>query len=98
LLEDRCRTIADGIRPGAYGRAEAFTVHKRLRELGPVTPPQEFVFLDRAAIGLGGVFLHLEAELNWYRLFNDTIQGFEISTLAHRQTETFNRVHVPLPD
>ena len=38
--------------------------------------PREFVFMDRAAIGLGGVFLHLKAELNFYRLFNDGDRGF----------------------
>ena len=30
-------------------------------EKGPVEVPREFVFMDRAAIGLGGVFLHLGA-------------------------------------
>ena len=38
--------------------------------------PREFVFMDRAAIGLGGVFLHLRAELNFHRLFNDGDRGF----------------------
>jgi hypothetical protein len=32
-----------------------------------VRVPREFVFMDRAAIGLGGVFLHLDARLNFYR-------------------------------
>jgi hypothetical protein len=60
LLEDRVRSIADGVKPGEYGRREAFRVHQALREKGPVTVPREFVFMDRAAIGLGGVcFLHL---------------------------------------
>ena len=39
-------------------------------------PPREFVFMDRAAIGLGSVFLHLDAELNWYKIFNELIEGF----------------------
>ena len=38
--------------------------------------PREFVFMDRAAIGLGGVFLHLDARLNFYRLFNEAIEKF----------------------
>ena len=33
--------------------------------------------MDRAAIGLGSVFLHLKAEINWYRLFHDLIADFE---------------------
>ena len=59
LLDDRVRTIADGVKPAEYGRREAFRVHQALKEKGPVTVPREFVFMDRAAIGLGGVFLHL---------------------------------------
>ena len=34
--------------------------------------------MDRAAIGLGGVFLHLRAELNFYRLFNEAIENFSL--------------------
>ena len=41
-----------------------------------MTVPREFVFMDRAAIGLGAVFLHLRAELNFYRLFNEAIEHF----------------------
>ncbi len=85
LLEDRVRSIAGGVSPAEYGRRQAFTVHRALKEKGPVKVPREFVFMDRAAIGLGGVFLHLGAELNFYRLFNDEIEGFERDALAARQ-------------
>jgi predicted unusual protein kinase regulating ubiquinone biosynthesis (AarF/ABC1/UbiB family) len=97
LLDDRERTVADGTTPGEYGRREAFRVHKILREKGPVTVPREFVFMDRAAIGLGGVFLHLDARLNWYRLFNETIDGFRIDEVAARQKAAFEITGVPLP-
>ena len=83
--------------PGAYGRKEAFEVHKRLSQLGPVKPPREFVFMDRAAIGLGGVFLHLAAELNFYELFNSEIANFELKTVAKRQADAFKAARVPLP-
>jgi predicted unusual protein kinase regulating ubiquinone biosynthesis (AarF/ABC1/UbiB family) len=85
LLQDRVRSIADGVAPAEYGRREAFRVHRSLRELGPVTVPREFVFMDRAAIGLGAVFLHLRAELNFYRLFNEAIERFSIERVAERQ-------------
>lgn len=98
LLDDRERTIAEVTTPGEYGRREAFTVHKILREKGPVTVPREFVFMDRAAIGLGGVFLHLGARQNWFRLFNDTIEGFVLDDVAARQREAFTAVRVPLPE
>jgi predicted unusual protein kinase regulating ubiquinone biosynthesis (AarF/ABC1/UbiB family) len=84
LLEDKERKIQDA-ETGVYGREVAEGVHAELRRLGPVTPPKEFVFMDRAAIGLGSVFMHLKAEINWYRLFHDLITGFDIKTLDKRQ-------------
>jgi predicted unusual protein kinase regulating ubiquinone biosynthesis (AarF/ABC1/UbiB family) len=85
LLDDRVRTIADGVAPGEYGRREAFRVHQALKRKGPVKVPREFVFMDRAAIGLGAVFLHLRAELNFYHLFNEAIENFSIDRVDKRQ-------------
>jgi len=98
LLDDRERAIAEETTPGEYGRREAFTVHRILKDKGPVKVPREFVFMDRAAIGLGGVFLHLGARQNWCRLFNDTIEGFELSEVAARQQRAFTSAGVPPPD
>jgi predicted unusual protein kinase regulating ubiquinone biosynthesis (AarF/ABC1/UbiB family) len=85
LLEDRERRIAEGVSPVAFGRAEARRVAEELRRLGSVRPPKAFPFLDRAAIGLGGVFLHLDAELNFHRLFETAIEDFDRARLAERQ-------------
>ncbi len=85
LLEDRVRRIAEGVSPAEYGRKQAFQVHQALKARGPVTVPREFVFMDRAAIGLGGVFLHLDAELNFHRLFEAEIEGFSVEGVAERQ-------------
>ncbi len=85
LLDDRVRTIADGVKPSEYGRKEAFRVHQALKVKGPVTVPREFVFMDRAAIGLGAVFLHLAAEVNFYRLFQEAIGDFSVEAVAARQ-------------
>jgi predicted unusual protein kinase regulating ubiquinone biosynthesis (AarF/ABC1/UbiB family) len=85
LLDDRVRTVADGVSPAAYGRREAFQVKQALQDKGPVTIPREFVFMDRAAIGLGAAFLHLAAELNWRRLFEASLEGFSEAALARRQ-------------
>jgi len=87
LLDDRVRTIADGVAPGEYGRREAFRVHQALKQKGPVTVPREFVFMDRAAVGLGAVFLHLRAELNFYQLFNEAIERFSIDRVEKRQAD-----------
>ena len=87
ILHDRVRTVADGVNPAQYGRREAFRVHKALKEKGPVTVPREFVFMDRAAIGLGGVFIHLGAKLNFHRLFIGALEKFPAGTLEKRQRE-----------
>jgi predicted unusual protein kinase regulating ubiquinone biosynthesis (AarF/ABC1/UbiB family) len=97
LLDDRVRALAEDVAPGEYGRKEAFTVHKTLKEKGPVTVPREFVFMDRAAIGLGGVFLHLGARQNWYRLFNELIENYDVATVAARQKTAFGASGVPMP-
>jgi predicted unusual protein kinase regulating ubiquinone biosynthesis (AarF/ABC1/UbiB family) len=97
LLEDRARTIADGVKPSEYGRRQAFEVHRALKERGPVTVPREFVFMDRAAIGLGGVFLHLRAELNFHRLFEDEIDRFSLAHVGETQAAALRRAGLPVP-
>jgi predicted unusual protein kinase regulating ubiquinone biosynthesis (AarF/ABC1/UbiB family) len=92
LLDDRVRSIADGVKPSEYGRKEAFRVHQALKAKGPVTVPREFVFMDRAALGLGAVFLHLAAELNFYQLFNEAIERFSVERVAERQRKALDQV------
>jgi predicted unusual protein kinase regulating ubiquinone biosynthesis (AarF/ABC1/UbiB family) len=97
LLDDRVRTIADGVKPSEYGRKEAFRVHQALKIKGPVTVPREFVFMDRAAIGLGAVFLHLAAEVNFYRLFHEAIGDFSVDAVAARQAAVLGKVGLEPP-
>ncbi len=92
LLEERVRTIADNIPPAEYGRREAMEVRKRLKSLGPVLIPREFVFMDRAAIGLGAAFLHLRAELNFGALFAASVEGFSADALGARQSAALGKV------
>ncbi len=92
ILDDRVRTVADGIAPGAYGRKEAFAVRRLLKEKGPVTIPREFVFMDRAAIGLGAAYLRLGAELNYHRLFEDSLEGFDETKVAAAQATALKQV------
>jgi len=92
LLDDRVRTIADDVPPAEYGRREAMEVRKRLKTLGPVLIPREFVFMDRAAIGLGAAFLHLRAELNFGRMFAESAADFSPEALADRQRTALNQV------
>ena len=78
--------LADG---GKGGKALA----KAVREYEGLSD-----LMDRAAIGLGGVFLHLNAELNFHRLFDDTIAGVDLGDVARRQKEAFTAAGVPLPE
>lgn len=87
LLEDKVRAVAAGVNATEYGREQAIMVRKELQRLGPVKIPREFVFMDRAAIGLGGVFLHLKAELNFYQLFQKEIENFNAAALVDKQTK-----------
>ncbi|HEX3407073.1 MAG TPA: AarF/UbiB family protein, partial [Caulobacteraceae bacterium] len=92
LLDDRVRTVADGVSPGLYGRREAYQLKKALDVQGPVTVPCEFVFMERAAIGLGAAFLRLGAEMNWRQLFEATLADFSEDALAARQAAALGAV------
>ena len=85
LLENKARRIQD--KGTAYGAEVAAKVHQELRKVGGVELPREFVLMDRAAIGLGSVFLRLKAEINWYRLFHDLIAGFDAKALGRHQAK-----------
>ncbi|MBK8907613.1 MAG: AarF/ABC1/UbiB kinase family protein [Rhodospirillales bacterium] len=96
LMDDRARLIQDddGV---MYGARVAGRIHSELRRLGGVTPPREFVLMDRAAIGLGGVFTRLKAEVNWHQLFHGMIQGFDEAALQERQRRALQQFDLPLP-
>jgi predicted unusual protein kinase regulating ubiquinone biosynthesis (AarF/ABC1/UbiB family) len=91
LMDDRSRRLTEGIAEG-YGREMAQNVFAELRQMGGVRPPREFVFMDRAAIGLGAVFIHLRASINWHRLFEELIEGFDVDALAARQATALANV------
>src|SRR5918995_2352028 len=96
LLEDRRQTLGE-LTGDIHGRETAERVIAELHRAGGVDIPREFVIMDRAAIGLGAVFLQLQAEVNWHRLFNDVIADFDVATLARRQAELLARHAIPLP-
>ena len=94
LLDDRVRLIQEHGSPD-YGRQVAEKVHAGLKRTGGVRPPREFVLMDRSAVGLGSVFLRLKAELNWSRMFQEMIQGFNADELAARQAAALTKAGVP---
>lgn len=94
LLENRVRPIqAD--HSTEYGAVVAGRVHGALRRVGGVRPPREFVLMDRSAIGLGSVFMHLKAEINWYELFHELVRDFDIDQLEARQNAALDAVGLP---
>ncbi len=94
LMADRVRPIQPGTGT-EFGREVAAKVHEGLKRTGGVKPPREFVLMDRSAIGLGAVFMRLGAELNWCRLFHETIDGFDEAAMSARQAQTLARAGVP---
>ncbi len=94
LLEDKPQKIlSEG--GSMEGARVAGQVHSELRRLGGVKPPREFVLMDRAAVGLGSVFMHLKAEINWHRLFHDLVEGFDMEVLRCRQQAALKAAGVP---
>lgn len=94
LMEDRPQRMQES-NSTQYGATVVSDVHRKLREVGGVRPPREFVLMDRAAIGLGSVFMHLQAEINWYQLFHDLIRDFDVDALAARQRQLLAAADVP---
>tara|TARA_E500000331_G_scaffold352181_1_gene400216 strand:- start:4181 stop:4660 length:480 start_codon:yes stop_codon:yes gene_type:complete len=96
LLRDEVTSIQEqgGV---TYGAGVAAKVHRELREVGGVAPPREFVLMDRAAIGLGSVFTHLKAEINWHRMFHGLIDDFDEQKLLDRQSKALNAQALPIP-
>ena len=96
LIEDRVRPIQESDDP-AYGRKIAAKVHEGLKRTGGVRVPREFPLMDRAAIGLGSVFLRLRAQVNWHRLFAELVEDFREEAMATRQADALARAGVPAP-
>lgn len=90
LLENRKRLIEE-TNTGLYGREVAAKVHDELRKIGGVSVPREFVFMDRAAIGLGSVFLRLKAEINWHEMFHDLIRDFDVARVMKNQQKLLKK-------
>jgi len=92
ILEDPVRSIQTG--DEAYGQGIARKVREELHKIGGVEPPPEFVLMDRAAIGLGSVFTHLNAEINWHQRFHELIDGFDEEKLAKDQVAALRKVNL----
>ena len=93
LMEDKIQKIQEND-SGVYGAQVAAEVHSGLKKLGGIKPPKEFVFMDRAAVGLGSVFMHLKAEVNWYQVFNSLIENFNEKEMGIKQQKALKLVNL----
>jgi len=93
LMEDKIQKIQEND-SGVYGAQVAAEVHSGLKKLGGIKPPKEFVFMDRAAVGLGSVFMHLKAEVNWYQVFNSLIENFDEKEMDTKQQKALKLVNL----
>jgi predicted unusual protein kinase regulating ubiquinone biosynthesis (AarF/ABC1/UbiB family) len=95
LVQDRVRPIQE-VDDLSYGRKMAAKVHEGLKRTGGVRIPREFPLMDRAAIGLGSVFLRLRAQINWHQMFMELAQEFSEAALAERQASGLREAGVPI--
>ncbi len=76
LLEDRVRTLADGVKPSEYGRRQAFQVHRALKERGLGAGPARIRVHGPRPRSVSAAFSsNLGAELNFYRLLQRGDRG-----------------------
>ena len=85
LLENKIRKIQNH-NTSSHGKELLGEVRKKLKKFGGIKPPKEFVLVDRAAIGLGSVFMHLNAEINWHQEFEKLIKDFDKNKLNIKQS------------
>jgi len=90
LIEDKKRFIQDN-NATKNGKEIASAVYKELKKLGGISPPKEFVMIDRAAVGLGSVFMHLNAKLNWHQIVEKMISDFDEDIIAKKQNEALKK-------
>jgi predicted unusual protein kinase regulating ubiquinone biosynthesis (AarF/ABC1/UbiB family) len=84
LLEDRVRPISDDP-TGQRGRQIMAKVHQDLVVRGSLTPPKEFLLIDRVAVGLGSALLSLGSQENWHRLFQNYKENFSKENIGINQ-------------
>ena len=91
LLDNKVRKIQDH-EASKFGKELLTKVRKEIKKYGGIRPPREFVLVDRAAVGLGSVFMHLKAELNWHQIYENMIKNFNKKSLLSRQTNLLKNI------
>lgn len=94
LLDDRIRLIQHDVQ-GHTGWETATKVHHQLSQAGGIRPPKEFVFMDRAAVGIGSVMMRLQVRQNWHQLTEAMIDKFESTRLEQEKLKLLESVNAP---
>ncbi len=68
LLEDKIRPLQEN-HSGVAGKQALFQVLSELKQSDKLKIPREFIFLDRATVGIGSALLKLRIEKNWHQEF-----------------------------
>ena len=94
----RERTIAEGTTPAEYGRREAFTVHKILKEKGPGHRAARVrVHGSCRPSGSAGCSCISTPGSIGTSCSTQTIENFDLDEVSQRQKTTFAEVGLPLP-
>lgn len=86
FMEDKIQPLTKDPSSGE-GRQIALKVHQLLKDQGGVMPPRTFVFLDRAAVGIGSAMIRLNVKMNWHRMFLELTNGLSEDTVRTKQKE-----------
>ncbi len=70
LLEDKEQLLLEN---SEDAHRAAKSVFFELKKKGGVVPPREFVFMDRAAVGIASAMVRLNVRMNWHTLFWETV-------------------------
>ena len=87
---DKIQPIQE-VRSGKKGKELVGKIYSELKKIGSIKPPREFVLMDRAAVGLGSVFMRLGSEINWHRLFHNLIDDFDELKVKKLQNNIFKK-------
>lgn len=86
LLDDRIRPIEIDYSV-QQGRKLSREVAELIAKSGGVRIPREFVFLDRATVGIAGTLLQLRSQNNWHQEFEAMVAHAQPQLISQRQKD-----------
>ncbi len=96
-LEDKHQSLVD-LQSHTYGIETAQKVWSELRKVGGIKVPRPFVLMDRVSIILTGIFLKIDARLNWHRMMEDMTGLYDHDWLEREQPALLDRHGLTVAD